>query len=285
MDRLIAWLMDPRVRRFRRWSFVLTVPVALLVARTSGYENGALVIGARVALWLAVVVWALRLGGERGEAVRDLLMHPRARAIMRTEFDLATAVPRLLFARRARGLSYHRGTYGLALALAFTPMVVAEAAVAHLLIGGGWIAWVVNALHAYALLWIWGFALGPNAFPHRVGARTAVLRCGALYRAQVPLHAIESATARRERVSEAAERDGAMLLPARGRVDVWLELSQSVRVQRPMREPVFVTALAVASDDPAALVDRLLRPAYGHSSDLGGLLVGLDLVALAREGA
>jgi hypothetical protein len=283
--RLITWLMRPRVRRFRRWSFVLTVPVAVFVGRAYGYEHGVLVIGARVGLWLAVAVWALRLGGERGDAVRDLLMHPRARAILRTELDLVTVLPRLLLARRTPGTTYHRATYGLALAFAFTPMVVAEGALLHLLIRHGWIAWMVTALHAYALLWIWGFALGPNAYPHRIGARAAVLRSGALYRVQVPLCAIATATARRERVGEATERDGAMLLPARGRVDVWLELTEPVRVQRPMRDALFVHRIAVASDEPDALVDRLLCPSHARGRDLGGLAIGLELVTLAREAA
>jgi hypothetical protein len=39
-DRLIAWLMRPRVRRVRRWSFVVTVPVAFVVAHVYGLTKG-----------------------------------------------------------------------------------------------------------------------------------------------------------------------------------------------------------------------------------------------------
>lgn len=70
----------------------------------------------------------------------------------------------------------------------------------HLILGGHWVAWVVDGLDAYMLIWLWGFALGPRAFRHRVGPRTAVLRAGPMYRVLVPRSAIVSATEHRERV-------------------------------------------------------------------------------------
>lgn len=289
LDGLISWLMRPRVRRLRRWSFVLTVPVAALVAHVYGVHEGALVIGIRVVLWGAVAVAAWRLGGERGEALRDLLMHPRGRAFARAELDVMSALPRLLVVRgvaRQAGMAYHRRTFGLALALAFTPMVVSEAVVLHLLAGGGTVAWVLTALHAYALLWLWGFALGPRAYPHRVGARRAVLRNGPMYRVQIPLDTITGVQARAERVGDGralSERDGAVLLPARGRVDVWLELSSPVKVQRPLREPLSTRWLAVASDDAGRLVERLLQPSpvceRPATSGTGRLEAGLGVFA------
>jgi hypothetical protein len=60
--------------------------------------------------------------------------------------------------------------FGLALALAFTPVVAPEAAAVHLLLRGGIAAWILTALHAYALLWLWGFFLG------RARTRTASVR-------------------------------------------------------------------------------------------------------------
>lgn len=296
-DAVIAWLMRPRVRRVRRWAFLVAAPVALVVAHVYGVHQGALVIAVRAALWGTVAVVAWRLRDERGEALRDLLMHPRGRAFARAEFDILSALPRLIVAvagrRRPAGMSYHRGTFGLAMALAFTPVVVTEAAALHLLAGGGIVAWILTALHAYALLWLWGFFLGPRAYPHRIGARTAVLRAGPMYRVALPLPAVASATARTERVRGAnalTERDGAVLLAARGRVDVWLELAEPVKVQRPLHEPLLTRRLAVASDDPQALVERLLarssapaaRGATGIEGSLG-LLAGLDLAGLGRD--
>jgi hypothetical protein len=111
-----------------------------------------------------------------------------------------------------------------------------------------------------------------------------------MYRAQLPLSAITGVTARTERVppegSGLTERDGAVLLGARGRVDVWLELAEPVKVQRPWHEPLATRRLAVASDDPHALVERLLSgsPARAPYSELNlGILATLDLAGLGRD--
>lgn len=296
LDGLMAWLMRPRVRRVRRWSFVITLPVALVVGHVVGLEQGALVLAIRIALWGAVAVAAWRLRGERGEVLRDVLMHPRGRAFARAEFDVLTALPRLLAGRLRRrppaGAAYHRGTFGFALGMALTPVVLAEAVVLHLLLGGGALAWVQTALHGYMLLWLWGFALGARAFPHRIGSRAAVLRSGPMYRAAVPLSAIVRATARTERVGDRGlhERDGAVLLAARGRVDVWIELSEPVRVQRPLHEPLTTRRIAVASDEPDVLAAHLLSGARAGASRAAGpsrfegLLV-LDVAGLVRDAA
>lgn len=296
-DSLIEWLMRARVRRVRRWSFVFTIPVALIVGYVFGVQQGALVLAARAVLWGAVAVAAWRLGGQRGEALRDLLMHPRGRAFARAELDILTALPRLLLARVARreqaGATYHRGTFGLALGLAFTPVVVAEAGVFHLLMHGSFIAWVLTALHGYALIWIWGFTLGPRAFPHRIGARTAVLRNGPMYRVHVPLTTITSVVTRTQRIGGGvamAEREGAVLLAARGHVDVWLELAEPVRVQRPLREALATRHLAIASDEPERLVALLLAGAQAcaaggiRADQLGlGMISPLEVGGLARD--
>lgn len=299
LDRLVGWLMRPKVRRVRRWSFLATFPLGLLVAHLHGVQEGATIVAARLALsaLLAVVAW--RTGGERGEALRDLLMHPRGRAFARAELDVVSALPRLLAGRVVRragdgaGLTYARGTFGLALALAFTPVVASEALAMHLLLGGGVVAWVLTALHGYMLVWLWGFALGPRAYPHRIGPRGAVLRAGPMYRALVPRAAIASATARRERVpgnGGLVQRDDAVLLPVRGRVDVVLELRAPVRVQRPLHEPLVTTRIAIASDDPEALVARLLAPApaaaaAGDQPLLLAPAFGFEFAGLVRDAA
>ena len=76
-------------------------------------------------------------------------------------------------------------------------------------------------------------------------------------------------------------RDGAALLPSRGRVDVWLELDRPVLVRRPLGEPLAVTRIALASDDPGELVRSLTAvpapvPADGGRTALS-VLGGLEL--------
>lgn len=294
LDSLFAWLMRPPVRRVRRWSFVVTVPVALLVAHLFGLQQGALLVLARAVLAIVVAVAAWRMPGPRGEALRDLLMHPRMRAFARAELHVLTALPRLLVVgvRRHRlpGVTYHRGNFGFALAMAFTPAVIAEGAAFHLLLGGGWIAWGLTALHAYSLIWLWGFALGPRAYPHRITARDAVIRNGPMYRARVPLDAIADVRAATERVGDRGltERDGTVLLASRGRVDVWLELTEPAAVQRPFREPLLTQRIAIASDDPDLLVTLLLggeQAAEPNRRSHAGMLGALDIAGLARDAA
>ena len=268
-------------------------PAGALIAHLHGVQEGAAVVVARMAFTALLALLAWRVGGERGEVLRDLLMHPRGRAFARAEFDILSTVPRLLLTRlRGSGddrLRYARGTFGFALALAFTPPVLSEALVMHLLLGDGVAAWVVTGLHGYMLIWLWGFALGPRAYPHRVGAHAVVLRAGPMYRVVVPRGAIIAATARHERVPDErglVQRDSEVLLPVRGRVDVAFELAAPVRVQRPLHEPLLTSRLSVASDDPDALIQRLLqppaaaRPRRSASLPAFGLL---DVAGLARD--
>ena len=61
---MIDWLMRPKVQRFRRWSFVLTFPAAIVVARLFGIEDGVLVLAVRALLWGVVAAIAWRMQGE-----------------------------------------------------------------------------------------------------------------------------------------------------------------------------------------------------------------------------
>jgi hypothetical protein len=47
-DAAIAWLMGPRVRRLRRWAFVIALPAAIVVAHVAGARAGATVLVARL---------------------------------------------------------------------------------------------------------------------------------------------------------------------------------------------------------------------------------------------
>jgi len=117
-----------------------------------------------------------------------------------------------------------------------------------------------------------------------------VLRSGALYRAAVPLSAIVSATARTQRVGDRRllERDGAVLLAARGRVDVLLALSAPVRVQRPWHEPLTTCRVAVASDEPDLFVAHLLAGAaapHTGGATRRAMLPAFEVAGLVRDAA
>jgi hypothetical protein len=264
------WLVSSeRGRRLRRWSFVLTLPGAVAVALVVGLGSSLALVAVRTALGVIVLAAAWRLGGERGESVRDLLMHPRARRYLRVELRVVAA-PWLALARLRRRdpaeFGYHRGDYQPAIALAFAPALLAEAAVVHLLLPHGWL-WAqlaVAAGHAYALLWLFAWAAGSRALPHRVTGGCLLVRAGVLYQARVPLEAVHAVEARRRRVGDEAalvlDAD-AVLLPARHRVDLWLDLTAPVTVERPIGEPVVTRRLAIAADEPERLAAALLGDA------------------------
>jgi hypothetical protein len=290
-DELLDFLMRPRVRRIRRWSSIVTLPVFVVLLYTGNAAAGAAVVAVRVALFAAVVFAAWRVRGERGEALRDLLMHPRARAFLRAEADVLLTLPRLLLGRRRApdAFRYDGGGDRLALAAAFTPAVLAEAIPFHLLLPGDWVLvhGVVAGLHVYALLWLWAWALGPRAWPHAVAGGALVVRAGALHRVRVPLGHVRSVTPepRRHRGERHVRaEDGVALLPVGNRTDVVLELSAPARFEQPLSEPVEVTRLAVASNAPAEFAREVERAALRSRERDGLAAVALPLAAfeLAR---
>lgn len=177
---------------------MVTIPVAAVLVATGDAQTGAAVIVVRLALYVAIAMLAWRLPGERADALRDVLMHPRVRAFLRAERDVILTLPllagRTLRARRSpRAFRYSRRGHQPAVALAFTPVVIAEAVPLYLLLPGEWVlAHAVSAaVHAYALLWLWAWALGPRAWPHSVRGDALLVRNGPFYRACVPLAAID----------------------------------------------------------------------------------------------
>jgi hypothetical protein len=95
----------------------------------------------------------------------------------------------------------------------------------------------------------------------------------------VPLGAVRSVEARRRRVGERAVLvDGVVALPARHRVDLWLELAEPVTISRPLAAPVRARRRAIAADEPALLVAALRAP-RPHTARLRGRPVA-GLVAL-----
>jgi hypothetical protein len=271
-DWLLRFLLRPRVRVWRRWSSVVTAPAAVVLGATGHVHTGALVIGVRVALYALVVALAWRLEGVRGDALRDLLMHPRARAFLRAERDVVLTLPLLVartISRRRAPEAFRYAARGdrVPMALALTPVVVTEAVPVYLLLPREWVSahLISVAVHAYALIWLWAWALGPRAWPHAVRDATLVVRVGPFYRAQVPLTAIREITVERRRVANShgalTTEDDRACLAAGGRVDVMLQLATPVRIEQPLHEPVTMTQLALPSDDPDAFARELARAA------------------------
>ena len=281
VDAVLAFLLRPRVRRVARWSFVVTLPLAAVLISARGVDAMLAVFALEFAGFVAVLALAARLGGERGQVILDLVMHPSVRRLLRSEAAILLTLPAALLRAVRRPspdeVRYARGDNELPLALALAPAIAAETAVVHLLVPDSLAAVRIAVLvvSAYGLMWIVGWAAGLRVYPHLVRDGVLRARLGQLYRADVPLEGIRSVSVRRERLGArtALALDGERAAFAvGGRVDVHLELNAPVMVERPFGEPVRVTALSIAADDPHELARRLAarvpstRPASGGAT-------------------
>ena len=101
------------------------------------------------------------------------------------------------------------------------------------------------------------WAAGVRTHPHRLHRGILELRSGQLYRAEVKttdLAAIEATHRRDGQRTGLVLGDGPPRLAVSGRTDVTLRFAASIRLERPLGEPLNVTELSIAVDDPARLV-------------------------------
>lgn len=279
-DRILELLSRAEVKRARRWSFLVTLPVGIAIGSQLGLrpspENGLLVAALMIALDVAVLVAVTTLGvgllgRERRDVLLDLLMHPVARRAITGELRVFGVYPRALLWRLGRPrrdrlrFTYHRGSSSLVIAIAILPAVAAEAAAFHLLLPDAWVVvkLALLVLTAYSVVMMVGLAVGERVYPHELTSATLTLRSATLYRAAIPLHDIANAELRRERAGGRGglllDDDGARIV-ARGRTDLVLTLHRPVLIERPLGDPVAVRRLAVAVDDPAGLVEAIASP-------------------------
>lgn len=270
MIRVVDWvlglLLRPRVRRVTRWSFVVTLPLAAVLISARGVDAMLVVFAAEFCAFMAVLALAARLGGERGQVILDMVMHPSVRRVLRSEAAIVTTLPaavlRAVRGRPAGEWPYAKGDNELPFAIALTPAILAESAAVHLLLPDSLalLRLVLLVLSIYGLLWAIGWAAGLRVFPHRLSDGVLQVRLGQLYRADVPLELIASATVQRRRAGSRTALElgpDAASFAVGGRVDVHLELTAPVTIERPFGEPRRVTSLSLAADDPTALVRRL----------------------------
>ena len=78
-DLVLGLLLRPRIFRVRRWSFLVTVPLGLVVGRSLGLDLGdGVVLGVLGALLDLAIVAGVALGGARllGQERRDAFGRP-----------------------------------------------------------------------------------------------------------------------------------------------------------------------------------------------------------------
>lgn len=271
--------MRPRVRKLRRWSFVVTLPLAGLLIWRRGLEGAAFLPAFYVLLLGAILVAARRIGGPRGELLLDLVMHPVGRRAFRTELrlvaTLARAVQRVLGpGDRGDEFAYHGRSSELAMLLAFVPALVGEIVVVELLLSGQslWLRLAVAGISLYGFAWLTAWTVGLRVYPHRVRDGVLEARLGTFYRVAVPLQTVATLDVAPRRPAKRTElllTDGAAALAVDGHVDLRLRLTRPVSIERPLGDPIEVTQLELAADEPAALAHAIGRMKAECSGRLG----------------
>lgn len=301
-DAVLGFLLRPRVRRVRRWAFLVTLPLGFLLGRSLGLDLGdGVLLGTTAAvLDLAVLTTvtlagARLLGQERRDALLDLLMHPVARRAIVGEARLLTTIPAALLRRlrapRGEAFGYHRGSHELGLLLALLPATIAEGAAVHLLLPDSWF-WpkvAIAALHLYGVVMLLSWAVGQRTHPHRLRDGLLELRSGQLYRACADAGQVETIEVKPQRKGQRTGLvvdDDAPRLAVGGRTDVLLRFAAPLRIERPLRDPLTVTELAIAVDDAARFVAavetaRAEASAAGPAIDDHGLLAWIAPADLA----
>ncbi len=267
IDGIVEFAMRPRVRRLRRWSFVVTLPLAGLLIWLRGFQGAAILPALYIVALGAVLLLAKRIGGPRGELLLDFVMHPVGRRAFRTELHLvgtlARAVGRVAERReRPSEFPYHRGSSDLGVLLALAPAVVVELGVVELLLSSLplWVRLAIAALSLYGFAWLTAWTLGQRVYPHRLDDDALQAHLGAFYRATVPLKAISTVDIGARRPAKRTElllSGDTAAFAVGGRVDLRLQLASPVTVHRPLGDPVEVSQLELAADQPAALAEAI----------------------------
>ena len=166
--------------------------------------------------------------------------------------------------------------------------MAAEGTAVHLLLPADWF-WpkvIVGVLHLYGVAMLVSWAVSQRTQPHRLHAGRLELRVGQTYRAGVATAGIASAkvTRRRDGARTGLDLTGETpRLAVAGRTDVLLRFTEPLRVDRPLGDPVTVTELAVAADDPERLVRAITGLAERIAAPGGAALAGArGLVAPRR---
>ena len=161
-DTVFGFLMRPRVRRLRRWSFLVTLPGALIAAKLleirltlgTGLKAGiAAAILETVLLLLVGVLGARVLGRERRDVLLDFLMHPMARrAVAARDPDAPRRAPGALApsaAAEVAGVRLSPGVERAWLRARHPARGRGRGAAVHLLLHGAptWLRLGVAALH------------------------------------------------------------------------------------------------------------------------------------------
>jgi hypothetical protein len=247
------WLIiRPGIRK--PWSLLLIALAGVLHA-TYLYPRAATVREAVAGLMelglIAFIALQLRRGRE-GDPL-DAIQSALPARLLATEFAILyyalcswRAKPHVPPQAQAFTLHKHDGHHDLLFALALGGLV--EIVPVHLLIGHWsplW-AWIATGVSLYGSIWLAGLARSIELRPTLVYAGALDLRYGLLFRARVPREMILRVTV--------DPLPAAVVVPRKGEPNLFIELAAPVKPQRLLGRSQPLTRIAIAADDPAALL-------------------------------
>ena len=250
-------------RRLLRAALLAILLLAVLGAVT---HIGPLVVVATAceALLIAAIVWVLVTDQARGIEWLEALVTPTVLRFIAIELRMLSVLPLLIVAglrpRRPKEFRYDRtNNFGL-MAIGFAVIGLLEGGVVAFLFMGriSWLAWLDLVATAYAVLWLFGLALAPHVYPHRLIGDRLQVRLGFLYEAAPSLATIRSVDRRATLVgwrSECALEAATAFFRVDGRTDVLITLSTPCQIDRLVRPPALVDRIHLAVDDVARFLD------------------------------
>jgi hypothetical protein len=245
-------IVRPGIRK--PWSLLLIALAGVLHA-TYLYPHAVTVRVAVAALMelglIAFIALQLRRG-RKGDPL-DTIQSALPARLLATEFAILyyalcswRAKPHV--PPRAQGFTLHKrdGHHDLLFALALGGLL--EILPVHLLIGHWsplW-AWIATGVSLYGSIWLAGLARSIQLRPTLVYADTLDLRYGLLFRARIPRDMILQVTV--------DPLTAAVVVPRKGEPNLFIELAAPVKPQRLLARSQPLTRIAIAADDPAALL-------------------------------
>ena len=283
------------VKRVLRWSLpvVLLIEAALVWSGGLGVGGAILVVaGIEVVVLIVgvgevlVVFRRYRNGRRAGLGAWEALEGGMALVVPRPVARLMVSEPRMFacLARWASGrASLGEGEFGygkgsplgmlLVMVVLATPV---EVVFWELLVPWAWLRWTLLALSVYSVLWLFGLYASRITLPHRLEEGGLRLRHGVLAEAFVPYAEVERVEKRRRKSPNDGDGlqsspDGdAAYLATNGRVDLALELKNSLTVRGFLRDAASVGTIHVAADEPDKMLRELRQRLEGARAPVTG---------------
>lgn len=237
--------------------------------------SAGLVIGIEVLIVIAIIVIFVRRKRSGSAKMSSRLIPRIVLRFVIVELEIWVAVWWFIFVRRAPENFYPANRSILGYLVVFTIITVpVELLLVHVLIQSETVVWVVTAVSAYGIFWIFGMYTSTRTMPHEINEHELVLRYGILGEIIVPITSIATINARTAKSSKSGDGFRSELgesgeieawLMSAGKTDVTIELNSMIRPRGFLKMGSPVRIINVAVDIPDEF-GKLVRARSGHKN-------------------